>query len=157
VMRQSLASIGAIAVWLSLLWFPPYWDEVHTGCAIPLAVLLLTSAVAYLLTRGFSFVTGLLLGLGCLARFDAAMFAGIVLVASLPARFTAKAPMWLAFLVAISPWVLYSEKHYWTVWASDNSAVATSATQAYVADYRLPTQTIATHPARWTQRVAVNS
>ncbi len=128
-------------------------------------MLLLATAAACLLRGDFprrwtlGVCCGLLLGLACLARFDSLVFGGIILLicAAAPSiRMGVKVSLILAFLIAISPWVLYSKTHYGALWASDNSAVALSASRAYVQDYQMPADTIATHPVRWARRVAVN-
>ena len=36
---------AAAAVWLGLLWYPPFWEEVHAGRAIPLTILLLLAGL----------------------------------------------------------------------------------------------------------------
>jgi hypothetical protein len=164
--RRSLAPYAAVAAWLGLLWFPPYWNQALIGCAIPLTVLLLAMAVACLLREDFptrwilAVYCGLWLGLACLARFDSLVFAGVILLACAAApsvRVGVKISLILTFLIAISPWVLYSKTHYGALWASDNSAVALSASRSYVQDYQMPADTVATHPVRWARRVAVNA
>jgi hypothetical protein len=166
VLRRPLVPFATTAMWFGLLWFPPYWQESYMGCSIPLAVFLLSGAVACLVRKDFpvrprwAAGAGLLLGLACMARFDSLAFAGLVVLASSAApsiRMPAKASMVLAFLTAISPWALYSQTHYGTLWASDNSAVILSASQVRVSDYDVPADTLATNPARWTRRVAVNA
>src|SRR5229473_6575504 len=48
--RRRLAGFVAASMWLGLVGFAPYWDEVQSGRAITVAVLLLSTAVACLLS-----------------------------------------------------------------------------------------------------------
>ncbi len=163
--RRSLSLVAAATVWLSLLGFFAYRDEVARGMSVPLAVLLLAGAVACLLRDDIATswvvagVAGLLLGLGCLARFDALIFACVVLLPFLAfpsIRVISKASMLLAFCVAISPWVTYSLRHYGTVWTSDNSFVAMSAVPTDVMAYKRPVETVLTRPVKWAGKIAAN-
>lgn len=166
VSRRALAPVATVAMWFGLLWFPPYREEAQIGAGMPLAVFLLTGSVACLLredvfTRSLVAAgAGLLLGLACLARLDSLVFSGIVILSCLIApriRIRVKIALVLTFLIAISPWVLYSQKHYGVLWASDNSAIALSASPAYAQDYQMPADTIVTHPVRWAGRIAINA
>jgi hypothetical protein len=160
--QRVLGRSVAVATWFGLLWSPPYLEEVHVGGGIPVTVLLLTAAVAFLLARDgrVQWIAGLLLGLACLARFDSLAFSGVILLGYScvrAVRLPTKAALVLAFLASISPWVIYSWRHYRVAWASDNSAVAVSATPAYAQDYQIPTDTVRTRPAQWARRVTGNA
>jgi len=163
IARRALANAATLLTWLALLHYPPYWDEVHGGRAIPITVLLLCCAVAFLMARQRwwnSAGTGAALGLACLARFDALPFALLIVLCSTMVpllRTCSRIALIAAFAATVSPWVAYSHQHYGSWWVSDNSSVAISAPAAYAFDYRAPHQTLRTHPVLWMKRIAANT
>jgi hypothetical protein len=163
--QRRLAGIATTTTWLSLLWFEPYWTEARAGRSLPLTILLLLGAVACLLGHRtakcppVSLVAGLLLGCACLARFDSLFFSGIVMavVLAVPStRLSSKLLMITAFCIAISPWIVYSVRHYNTPWASDNSSMALKANETSLLDYKTSPETAFTHPRKWATRIALN-
>src|SRR4029077_17233773 len=88
ITHRALSDAVALAVWVALLSFEGYRTEVLAGRTIPVAMLLLLTAFALLVGGDaanrpiMAAATGLLLGLACLARFDALPLS-LVVVATL--------------------------------------------------------------------------
>jgi hypothetical protein len=165
IRRRSLSLVSAVTAWLSLLVFFAYSADVERGMSGPLGVLLLTSAAACLLRDDIATrwviagAAGLLLGLGSLARFDALVFGCVVsfLFITLPSiRAVSKVSLFLAFCIAISPWVVYSKRHYGTLWTSEQFFVAMSAIPVDVTVYKRPIETAVTNPTEWAAKEARN-
>jgi hypothetical protein len=160
------AVVVGIVAWVCLACFPAYRDEVVGGRSIPLAIFLLTSAVALVIRPsadrrpGLCAGAGLLLGAACLARFDS-LIVSLVLVLAFVARskvgWPCRVAIIVAFAVGVSPWVAYSELRYGTAWASDNSLVASSAEPSHAQNASVPAATIRTSPGRWLVRVGKNA
>jgi hypothetical protein len=159
-MRLSISALGAVALIFSLLFYPPYFDEVFTGRAIPLALLVfLTACYFHLLHRPF--ISGFSLGIAALIRFDFLVFAMLfqivifILERQLNKRLFA---MLIGFLVGTFPWVMYSYTHFGKFWVSDNSWVAMSALPTFVLNY--PAEAVVTviqDPARWLVKILDNT
>jgi hypothetical protein len=132
-----LPRIYAIAIASSLILHPDYIEEVLTGRATPLAILLFALAgFQYLGDKHFS--TGLFLGLSALVRFDFLSHSLIFLIAAPFIKWPGSKRLCLmiaGFLIGIFPWSLYSYYHFGLFWASDNSWVAMSALPAYMWEY----------------------
>jgi hypothetical protein len=71
-------------------------------------------------------------------------------------RLSSKLLLITAFCMAVSPWVVYSKRHYNTPWASDNSAVAVNANEMFVQDYKRSAETVFTNPRKWAGRIGRN-
>jgi hypothetical protein len=132
-----LPRIYAIAIAFSLVLHPDYMDEVLTGRATPLAILLFALAgFQYLRNKHIS--AGLFLGLSSLVRFDFLWHSMIFLIAMPLIKWPGSKRllgMIAGFLIGIFPWSLYSYYRFGLFWASDNSWVAMSALPAYMWEY----------------------
>jgi len=132
-----LPRVYAIAIAASLILYPDYIDEVFTGRATPLAILLFALAgFQYLGNKHIS--AGLFLGLSALVRFDFLSHSVIFLIAMPLIKWPGSKRLFgmiAGFLVGIFPWSLYSYYHFGLFWASDNSWVAMSALPAYMWEY----------------------
>lgn len=132
-----LPRIYAIAIASSLILYPDYIDEVLTGRATPLAILLFALAgFQYLGNKHIS--AGLFLGLSALVRFDFLSHSLILLIAMPFIKWPGSKRLFgmiAGFLIGIFPWSLYSYYHFGLFWASDNSWVAMSALPAYMWEY----------------------
>lgn len=135
--KMQLPRIYGVSIALSLAFYIPYIDEVIAGRSIPLAISLFSLAsLKYL--QGKFLLTGILLGLSALVRFDFLLHSIIFLIAiSLGKWRDLKILLIMAFgfLIGIAPWSFYSYHHFDSFWISDNSWVAMSALPARVLDY----------------------
>ena len=158
--RIAIPAVAAVALILSVLFYPPYFDEVFTGRAIPLAMLIfLTACHFHLLKRPL--LAGIFLGVSALVRFDflvfAVLFQAVVFFLEKSPRLSFPA-MPIGFVFGILPWVVYSYTHFGKLWASDNSWVALSALPAFVLDYPAEAWVTAFQdPARWFMKIFDNT
>lgn len=155
---------GVLSAFL-LLTYPPFVDEMISGRAIPLSLLIMTTQV-WVLVAGrdrpwHALLFGLLLGLATLNRFDFLPIGiGGVLLAGLlwrSWRFAAMAGMILA--LTVSPWIAYSITGFGKFFATDNAIVATSVDpQTFVTDYyRVLPKTLFQEPVLWIDKVLGNA
>lgn len=154
--RLNLGGLMWLAIWASLAFCPWYMAELLAGRSIPAALLFFLTAF-YTFLRGRPFVTGLLLGVCALLRFDFLVY-GVCFMAGAAAlgRLKMKKLVFLpcGFALGILPWCVFSYMHFGRFWASDNSWVAISSLPAYVLDYpALPKSTLFQNPVQWAQKV----
>ncbi len=158
--------IGLGAALIGLLGPNMLLTELGAGRTIPLQLLLFALILSGLLQGArISLVgaarIGFLAGLGLLNRFDAVLLPVLVTVTILwltrsPKRALAAAA---AAGVAMSPWVIYSLITFGTVFATDNSGIATALDPAaYVTDWwPAPQLGLTDDPAAWAARLAANA
>ncbi|MEL6540482.1 MAG: glycosyltransferase family 2 protein [Pseudomonadota bacterium] len=152
-----------LAVALALLIGPKMVSiELAAGRTIPLQLALFALVVLGLL-KGKAMTllgavgVGFVVGLAALNRFDAlplpVLIAGLVL--ALTRRPGHALATLVTSLVTLSPWIAYSLSAFGTVFATDNSGVATSLDpQAYVTDWWPAAQpSLADDPAAWLVKV----
>ena len=145
--------LGALVA-LTIVLFPGYIQEVLSGRAIPLALMLLSGGV-FLYLRNYVYWAFFLLGLACITRFDVLP---VALFLSIYVAFTRRniAVLFVLFLGMV-PWVIYSIVHFGSLWASDNSWLALSSRPGFVTDFpAAASHSIFTHPFEWLGRVAGN-
>lgn len=160
------AWIGLGAALIGLLGPNMLLAELGAGRTIPLQLLLLALILSSLLQGArISLVgaagIGFLAGLGVLNRFDAVLLpllitAMILWLTRSPKRALAAVA---AAGVAVAPWVIYSLTTFGTVFATDNSGIATTLDPAaFVTDWwPAPQPGLADDPAAWAARVAANA
>ncbi len=158
--RIGIPALPACALVLSLLLYPPYFDEVFTGRSIPFAILLFFAA-CYFYLRQQHFFSGILLGVSALVRFD---FLVVGLLFQVMALFLGKKTriqllqLQIGFILGILPWVIYSYTHFNKLWISDNSWVALSAVPVFVLDYPAEaTVSVNQAPVKWFFKVVSNT
>ena len=155
-----------ISLALILLLAPKMvWDEMEAGRTIPLQLLLYGLTLLGLMAgRSMSLLRacaiGFVAGLAVMNRFDAAL---LPMFAAIAVFFLTRSPLrtvasLVASLIAVSPWIAYSLATFGTVFATDNSAVATSLdAQAFVTDWWPDAQpSLADDPASWVSKVLWN-
>lgn len=154
--------IGLAMALVLLLGPKMVWDELAAGRTIPLQLLLYALVLRGLMTghatsllraAGIGFVAGL----AVMNRFDAALLPLLVALLILwatrsPSRMFAGIA---ASIVAISPWIAYSLTTFGTVFATDNSAIATTLdAKAFVTDWwPEPQPDWSDDPAAWLVKV----
>lgn len=157
-----LPRLYQIAAASSLVLNPAYLDEVVSGRAIPIALGLFVLAI--LIADKWPLLSGLAFGLSALIRFDY-LFYGIAGIIGLCLfarrsdrdRLSTAGQLACGFLIGVSPWALFSMRHFGRLWASDNSWVSVSAAPAFVLDYPASAKaTWATEPIAWAGRIANN-
>lgn len=143
----------------------PFMDEVLAGRAIALQIAFLLNLFLVLLglnkrTELSAFVvSGILLGFCLLNRFDATaivpvVFGFIIFIKPCAKKFFA---FILAFLLSVSPWIIYSRLHFGSIWQTDNGLVATAVHKARVTDwYAVPIPTLKADFGGWLYRVFTN-
>ncbi len=161
-----MAWIGLGAALIGLLGPNMLLAELGAGRTIPLQLLLLALILNGLL-RGAEIglaraaLTGLLAGLAVLNRFDAVLLPLLVgaLIGWVTRRPSRAAAALAASAIAIAPWVLYSLATFGTLFATDNSAIATRLDPlAYVTDWwPAPQPGLADDPAAWVARAFGNA
>lgn len=157
--------IGLGAALIGLLGPNMLLAELGAGRTIPLQLLLFALILKGLL-RGPRISLPDAAGVGCLAglavlnRFDAVLLpllitAMILWLTRSPKRALVAAA---AAAVAMAPWVIYSLIRFGTVFATDNSGIATMLDPAaFVTDWwPAPQPGLADDPAAWAARVAAN-
>jgi hypothetical protein len=161
-----VAWIGLGAALIGLLGPNMLLMEMGAGRTIPLQLLLFALILSGLLRGGRIGLAGaagigFLAGLAVLNRFDAVLLP--LLVAAMIGWLTRKpataAAAMAAAAVAISPWVIYSLTTFGTVFATDNSGIATTLDPAaYVTDWwPTPQPGLQDDPAAWAARVLDNA
>ncbi len=154
--RRAGAGVGpALVTGALLVWHPAFAEEVSAGRSLSLTIFLVAAlAVSLTSTRPAwrAASAGMLLGLMVMTRFDSLLWA--VPIAALMGWRDGPRLLGLAFLTwlaALSPWILYSMVQFGTVFATDNSWVATSAVAGtFVTDYPpRAAQTLWTAPLQW--------
>lgn len=154
--------VGLAAAMILLLGPGMVWDELEAGRTIPLQLLLYACVLKGLLAgKEISIaragVVGLVAGLAVMNRFDAALLPVLVALILLWAtRNPARVALALvASVIALSPWIAYSLTTFGTVFATDNSAVATTLdTRAFVTDWwPEPQPDWSDDPVRWGLKV----
>ncbi|WP_211277345.1 glycosyltransferase family 2 protein [Erythrobacter donghaensis] len=160
------AWIGLGAALIGLLGPNMLLAELGAGRTIPLQLLLLALILNGLL-RGAEIglaraaLIGLLAGLAVLNRFDAVLLP--LLVAATIGWVTRKPSRAVAALaasaIAVAPWVIYSLATFGTLFATDNSAIATRLDPlAYVTDWwPTPQPGLSDDPAAWAARALGNA
>ncbi|KEO92039.1 hypothetical protein EH31_05040 [Erythrobacter longus] len=158
--------VGLTAAMVLLLGPSMVWDELEAGRTIPLQLLLYAGVLKGLLPGNKisalrAAVVGFVAGLAVMNRFDAAflpVFVAVILlwITRNPARV---ALALVASIVALSPWIAYSLTTFGTVFATDNSAVATTLdTRAFVTDWwPEPQPDWSDDPVSWALKVIGNS
>lgn len=154
--QLNMGGLMWLAIAASLAFCPWYMAELLAGRSIPAALLFFLTAF-YTFLRGRPFVTGLLLGVCALVRFDFLVY-GVCFMAGAAALGRLKmkeiALMPCGFALGILPWCVFSYMHFDRFWASDNSWVAISSLPAYVLDYpAVPKSTLFQNPGQWAQKV----
>ena len=160
--RVTGAAWIGLAAALAVLFGPNMlFTELSAGRTIPLQLLLYALVLLGLLEgRGIGLgraaVIGLVAGLAVLNRFDAVL---LPLFASGMIAWLTRSPSralvaLLAAAMALSPWVLYSQATFGSLFATDNSGIALQIDPlAYVTDWwPSPQPTIADDPAAWFAR-----
>jgi hypothetical protein len=160
------AWIGLGAALVGLLGPNMLLAELGAGRTIPLQLLLFALILSGLL-RGSAISLaraagiGFLAGLAVLNRFDAVLLPLLVaaMIGWLTGRPATAAATLAAAAVAVSPWVIYSLTTFGTVFATDNSGIATTLDPAaYVTDWwPAPQPGLADDPAAWAARVLGNA
>src|SRR6185503_4321587 len=143
----SRRGIGLLSATL-LFAFSGVQGELAGGRSIPLALMWL-ALIALEMPRGareprHAAVYGMLIGASVMTRFDAlpsalVFLAGLLWLGAGARLFTYACG---AFVLVISPWIVYSIAHFHTPFATDNSATALAATYTFVLDFhanRVPT------------------
>ncbi|WP_199799089.1 glycosyltransferase family 2 protein [Porphyrobacter sp. YT40] len=160
------AWIGLGAALIGLLGPNMLLAELGAGRTIPLQLLLLALVLDGLLRGariGFARagVIGLLAGLAVLNRFDAVLLPLLVaaLIGWVTRRPSRAAAALAASAIAVAPWVFYSLATFGTLFATDNSAIATRLDPlAYVTDWWPTAQPgLADDPGAWAARVLGNA
>lgn len=158
--------IGLSVALILLLGPSMVWDELQGGRTIPLQLLLYALVLRGLLAgRAITLlracVLGFVAGLAVMNRFDAVLvpvFTGLA-IASLtrsPLRtFAAIA----ASGIVIAPWIAYSLQTFGTVFATDNSTIATALDpRAFVTDWwPVEQQSLADDPLAWVAKMFGNA
>lgn len=157
--EMQLPRVYGVSIALSLVFYIPYIDEVIAGRSIPLTIFLFSLAgLKYL--QGKFLLTGILLGLSAMVRFDFLMHSIIFLMAISLGKwrdFKILFIMVLGFLIGIAPWSFYSYHHFGSLWISDNSWVAMSALPARVLDYpATPITSASQNLTLWLNKIANN-
>lgn len=157
--------IGLAGALILLLGHNMVWDELGAGRTIPLQLLiyalvlsgLLTGKIMGLMRAG---AVGFLAGLAVMNRFDAVLLP--IFTAAMLLWITRK-PLHLvaalfASLIAVSPWIAYSLATFGSLFATDNSGVATALqTGAFVTDWwPQPQPNWSDDPAAWSLKVIGN-
>ena len=156
--------LGAVC-YLAILGFTPFLGDALAAKSHALSLALLTGTLAILfgarLTHARVALAGMLMGLGCLTRFDAmptACFLGLLFAARTATpdepwrrRAITAAVYFAAFAVVLSPWVAYGMKHFGKPFPSDNVRQATRAVGGNVLDYfeKPPPSDLARNPRKW--------
>jgi hypothetical protein len=155
---HEIPSIFGFALACSALLNIYYLDEVIAGRSMPLAILCILSAYYFIKTERV-FLSGLLLGLSALVRFDFLVHSILILVAiySYSPIKPNKLRIISGYLLGLLPWVIYSIIHFKALWITDNSWVALSAVKAYVLDYpAAAVPTIFSDPVMWIVKILKN-
>jgi glycosyltransferase involved in cell wall biosynthesis len=165
---QSLVGARWLGTGLALLLLlapKMVWDELGAGRTIPLQLLLYGMVLLGLtIGRTMSLLRaagiGLVAALAVMNRFDGAFLpifttAAVFFVTRSPAHTLAA---FAASLAAVSPWVGYSLSTFGTVFATDNSSVATALdARAFVTDWWPEAQpSVVDDPASWVAKVLCN-
>lgn len=157
---------AGIVLYLSLAANLDYLKEVMAGMSLPLAILLLCVVWYLLLERehvgaGRVVAIGVLCGAIALTRFDfwlPGVAMGIVVVlATQRHRVGCALAYGGAYVLAISPWALYSWWRFGKMFVSDNSRTVLAASRTTVSEYHpdaLPTLFDA--PVAWTVKTVLN-
>ncbi len=160
----SIRGIGLLSA-LTLLAFTGMRWDIGGGGSISLFLCFLALAGSRLLSLDIAnarhaATLGVLAGLMIMLRFDAVPAALVVLVAgvAMGIRRRPLAVLALVFVVAISPWILYSWTHFHTPFVTDNRVVALSLDpHAHVLDFHAtPAPTLADDPAAWFRKLVVH-
>lgn len=165
--RPVLALGASFAAWAWMLADRPLMAEALAGRSLPLALVLLLTAVWAVASSwekrplARAACLGAAVGLACLTRFDVNVLAlGLVLVAALraPAGLRARAAVVYCGLVvlAVSPWVTYSMVRFGVPYVSDNGWVAAAAANVHVSQYEPPVPTVRQEPGLWLGKVGGN-
>lgn len=135
--------IGTAIALLLLLGPGMVWGELVGGRTIPLQLLLYSAVLLWLLpgraiTPSRAAMIGFVCGIAVMNRFDAAFLP--VLAAFMILAFTrsprAAIASLCASIIAVSPWIVYSVNTFGTLFASDNSGIATALDpRAFVTDW----------------------
>ena len=164
------AAAGPVALIVAFLVFPPLQEEIRAGRSVPLSVLLLT--VLLLIWPGrqsrphrFPFreaLCGTVLGMMCLARYDAVPFVAALLLLSTLLfrswRWRSAAAAVAGAALVLAPWSAWSFQVLRTPWPSDNGVVASAVDPLFVTDIvPVPLRTASDDPSAWLARITVNT
>ena len=165
LLNLSRRFLGAMApgviVYAVLMAAPGYSEEILLAHSVPVQILLLT-VLAHLFLRASErqFADGvpiaIVAGLMVLTRFDF-QIAAIALVAYVGLhrrrnRMAYTAAYLGIFLLAVSPWIVYSLAHFGSFFVSDNATVVTAVEPVFVTDYIRDTiPTLLDDPITWSR------
>lgn len=146
---------------LLLINFLPFFRELKDGRSIPLQILLFVIYIWVVQKNNFKGLTksialGVVAGLLLLNRFDAALISLLlILYGFYQTRSLAILP---AFLVTVSPWVIYSLGIFGKIFVTDNSAIALNVLpHAHVTHYYAHPVTLFMDPLLWIGKILTNT
>lgn len=145
------------AMFLGLFSCQAFIDDILSARNCAISLLILTLTIGLLLRKDVvpvhAIFAALLMGLGCLNRFDmfpAAVFVGI-LMSWRSRRVSVFVGYFVILAVVLSPWMLFSWTHFHTLLASDNRRQVLMAKNVFVMNYfdQAPPQELLTNPKEW--------
>jgi hypothetical protein len=155
--RLELPAWTGTATFLGLISCLALIDDVLAARNSAFSLLVLTLAIDLLLRTDLrpahAAFAGLLMGLGCLNRFDmlpTAVVVGMVVAVRLR-RLSAVVSYFAIFVVTLSPWIYYSWIHFHTCLASDNSRQVLMSKNVFVMNYfdPPPARELWSNPKEW--------
>lgn len=142
--------------------FYPIIDDLFSGNSYLLAVSILAWGLYFLIRQNLA-LAGLLFGVSVLARFDflyiTILIAGFFIFNGIKQgkyNFKNIKLFSLFYIIALSPWIIYSYKNFGILFVSDNSWVALAVDKKHVLNFDYSTTKIFNDPMRWAIKVIEN-
>ncbi|MFC1549269.1 hypothetical protein ACFL4R_00125 [Nitrospirota bacterium] len=136
-----------------------YMNEIRSARSLPLALLLIVLMLYFYFKEQHVSLRsvkaiGILAGLEALTRFDfllaGAMFGFVLIYMSPRERIRVCYNYYLSYLLALSPWIIYSLYRFKKPFISDNTRTVLASTKTHVTYYFTePLPTIFDEPGRW--------